>query len=519
MEFLCSPAHPASITIVVLYGTNALIFSLQSFTPAVTAVTMRKPTRDHRSMPIQTVNPATGETVESFAALTDSELEERLTAAHDAFVQWRAQSVATRTTVLGRAAALLDERSEKYAALMTLEMGKTIRSAREEVAKCASALRFYATHATDFVGPERVSLGADGSAIVRYEPIGPVLAVMPWNFPFWQVVRFAAPALAAANVALLKHASNVPQCALALESLFADAGAPHGVFQTLLLESSRVAGVIADDRVAAVTLTGSEAAGREVGAAAGRALKKSVLELGGSDAFIVLADADIAHAARMAAQARTINNGQSCIAAKRFIVAGSVADRFEEAFVRAMTALRVGDPFAENTDVGPLATPVIRDEVHDQVQRTVAAGAQLRCGGIMPDGVGNYYPPTVLVEVPPGSAAAVEEVFGPVAAVLRGRDDAELLALANASRFGLGASVWTSDSRRADIFVERIEAGVVCVNRLVASDPRLPFGGVKSSGYGRELAAVGLREFVNIKTVRRAELESAPKAAGNVGAE
>jgi succinate-semialdehyde dehydrogenase/glutarate-semialdehyde dehydrogenase len=406
--------------------------------------------------------------------------------------------------VLARAGELLESEAGAHGRLMTTEMGKLLGAAQDEARKCALACRYYAEHAEAFLLPE-VAPAADQAGAtdaVHFQPLGVVLAVMPWNFPFWQVIRFAAPALAAGNVGLLKHASNVPQCALALEDLFRRAGAPEGVFQALLIGSDRVGSVIADERVAAVTVTGSEAAGRDVAAAAGRAIKKTVLELGGSDPFLVLPSADLDRAVTTAVKARVINNGQSCIAAKRFVVAEAIYDRFAERFVAAMRALRVGDPMAADTDVGPLATPAIRDGVADQVARSIAAGARLLVGGRALDGPGNFYQPTVLADMPPAAPAATEEVFGPVAALFRARDADQALALANGTSFGLGASVWTRDRAEAERFARELEAGSVFVNGMVASDPRFPFGGVKRSGYGRELGIFGLREFVNVKTVR-----------------
>jgi succinate-semialdehyde dehydrogenase/glutarate-semialdehyde dehydrogenase len=453
-------------------------------------------------MPIATTNPATGEVLRTFAAHDDAHVEAALAAAARAAADWRRVPPAARAAVVGRAADVLDRRREEFARLMTLEMGKPVQAARDEAAKCAAACRYYAEHGPRFVAPETRVDDAQGVGRVRYDPLGVVLAVMPWNFPFWQVVRFAAPALAAGNVGLLKHASNVPQCALALEELFREAGAPEGAFQTLLVGSARVGALIADPRVAAVTLTGSEGAGAAVGAAAGRALKPSVLELGGSDPFVVLPSADVDAAARTAVAARTINNGQSCIAAKRFVVHAAVYDRFVAQFADGMRALRVGDPMDDATQVGPLASAQTRDDVADQVRRTVAAGARLVCGGAAADGPGFYYPPTVLADVTPDMPAAAEETFGPVAAVLRAADADDALRLANATPYGLGASVWTRDDAEAARFEAGVDAGAVFFNAQVVSDPRLPFGGVKRSGYGRELADVGLRAFVNVKTVR-----------------
>jgi succinate-semialdehyde dehydrogenase / glutarate-semialdehyde dehydrogenase len=452
-------------------------------------------------MAIETINPATGERVQSFAALTAREIDERLDAAHRAFLSWRLVPIGERVQVLRRAAELLEARKAEYGRLMTIEMGKPIKAGVDEAAKCATACRYYAEHAEEFLADEMIS-STHERGFAAFQPIGVVLAVMPWNFPFWQVIRFAAPALAAGNVGLLKHSSNVPQCALALEQLFIDAGAPGGAFQTLLIGSEPVAGIIADDRVAAVTLTGSEAAGASVAAAAGKAIKKSVLELGGSDPFIVMPSADLDAAVKTAVTARTINNGQSCIAAKRFIVAEPIADAFTERFVQRMRSLEIGDPLLESTQIGPLATRKIRDDLHDQVMRSVAAGATIATGGRPRDGAGWYYEPTVLVNVSPSTPAFREETFGPLAVIVRARDLDHAIELANDSRFGLASSVWTSDEAETDRFVRDLAAGSVFVNAMVASDPRFPFGGIKKSGYGRELGEFGIREFVNIKTVR-----------------
>jgi succinate-semialdehyde dehydrogenase / glutarate-semialdehyde dehydrogenase len=452
-------------------------------------------------MAIETVNPSTGERVRAFAELTPREIEERVVRAYAAAALWRRTPMDERLRVVRRAGELLDERKEQYGRLMTLEMGKPIAAAASEAAKCATTCRYYADHAPEFLADERVAVDGERS-FVTFEPLGVVLAVMPWNFPFWQVMRFAAPAVAAGNVGLLKHSSNVPQCALALEELFTDAGAPAGVFQTLLIGSKAVAGILADERVAAATLTGSEGAGSSVASTAGKHIKKTVLELGGSDPFIVMPSADLDAAVKAAVSARTINNGQSCIAAKRFIVAESIADEFTRQFVDGMRALRVGDPMDERTDIGPLAMPAIRDDLHDQVQRSVAAGATLALGGKPRDGAGWFYEPTVLTNVPEHAPAFCEETFGPLAAIVRAKDTSDAIRLANATRFGLGASAWTRDARETERFARELAAGSVFVNAIVASDPRFPFGGIKASGYGRELSAFGLREFVNIKTVR-----------------
>jgi succinate-semialdehyde dehydrogenase/glutarate-semialdehyde dehydrogenase len=452
-------------------------------------------------MAIETINPTTGERLHAYPALTDREIDEKLEIAHRAAKGWRATPMEERVGVVRRAGELLEQRKTEYGRLMTLEMGKPIKAAVEEAAKCAVACRFYADHAREFLRDETVVEGSE-RGFVAFEPIGVVLAVMPWNFPFWQVIRFAAPALAAGNVGLLKHASNVPRCALAMEQLFEEAGAPGGVFQTLLIGPDPVARILADDRVAAATLTGSEAAGSSVAATAGKHIKKTVLELGGSDPFIVMPSADFGTVVKTAVTARTINNGQSCIAAKRFIVAESIADEFTDAFVERMRALIVGDPMDERTNIGPLATGKIRDDLHDQVQRSIAGGAMLLLGGRPRDGAGFFYEPTVLGNVSTDSPVFREETFGPVAAIIRARDADHAIELANDSRFGLGASAWTRNEAEIEQFARGLVAGNVFINGMVASDPRFPFGGVKKSGYGRELSAVGMREFVNIKTVR-----------------
>jgi succinate-semialdehyde dehydrogenase/glutarate-semialdehyde dehydrogenase len=383
---------------------------------------------------------------------------------------------------------------------MTAEMGKTLKGARDEAVKSAWGCRYYAENAEQFLRDEQVAIEG-GTSYVAYQPIGPVLAVMPWNFPFWQVFRFAAPALMAGNVGLLKHASNVPQCALAIEDIFRRAGFPEGAFQTLLIGSADVPRLIDDARVMAVTLTGSEPAGRQVASQAGRQIKKTVLELGGSDPFIVMPSANLQAAAATAVKARTINNGQSCIAAKRFIVAEAIAGDFEQRFVAGMQALKIGDPMDETVDVGPLATPQILEDLDKQVQKSVAAGARVLTGGKRLDQPGNYYAPTVLAGIPENAPAYREELFGPVASLFRVPDLDAAISLANDSTFGLGASVWTNDDQERRRFIDDIEAGQVFVNGMTASDPRLPFGGVKASGYGRELSTFGIREFVNIKTV------------------
>ena len=450
---------------------------------------------------IATVNPATGETVETFTAHTGAEVEQKLRRAVEAFEQHRRRSFEERARLLVQVAGLLERHEDRYARLMALEMGKPLAGGAGEVAKCAWACRYYADNGARFLADERVDVGRD-TAFVRHQPLGVVLAVMPWNFPFWQVMRFAAPALMAGNVGLLKHASNVPQCALALEELFADAAYGEGVFQTLLIGSSQVEQVVRDPRVAAVTLTGSKAAGRAVASQAGDEIKKSVLELGGSDPFIVLESADLETAAQTAVQARIVNNGQSCIAAKRFIVVESLARRFEQELARRFEALVVGPPTDPKTQVGPLASKQQLEELEQQVRRSVEAGARLVVGGERAPGKGFYYRPTLLADVPLDAPAAVQETFGPVAALFTVKDVGEAIALANRSELGLGSSVWTRDEDEQRRCIDELEAGSVFVNQMVASDPRLPFGGVKQSGYGRELGALGIREFVNAKTVR-----------------
>jgi succinate-semialdehyde dehydrogenase/glutarate-semialdehyde dehydrogenase len=452
-------------------------------------------------MAIETINPATGAHVRRFDAHTPAQLETRLARAADAARAWRDTRTADRARVVAQAGALLDRDRERYARLMTLEMGKLIGAARDEAAKCANTCRYYAEHAHTMLAAKHVA--AEGEqARVEFHPLGVVLAVMPWNFPFWQVMRFAAPALLAGNVGLLKHASNVPQCALALEELFTEAGAPRGVFQTLLIPSSGVETVLADRRVAAATLTGSEGAGSQVAATAGRHLKKTVLELGGSDPFIVMPSADLDRAVDVAVRARTINNGQSCIAAKRFIVHTDIADAFTARFVKAMEALVVGDPMDEATQVGPLCSAQALTDLESQVNRSVAQGARVLCGGGRIDGAGYFFQPTVLTDIPPESPAYTDEMFGPVASLFVARDIDDAIRIANDTRFGLGASAWTRDAAEARRFARELDSGSVFVNAMVASDPRFPFGGVKASGYGRELSAFGLREFVNVKTVR-----------------
>jgi succinate-semialdehyde dehydrogenase/glutarate-semialdehyde dehydrogenase len=451
-------------------------------------------------MAIASVNPATGEKLKEFTAFSDSEIEKRLKLAEHAFAHHRRRPFAKRAQLMMAAAGLLDQEKDKLARTITLEMGKLFHTAQDEIVKCARACRFFAENSERFLEDEVAQTDAARS-YVRYEPLGPVLAIMPWNFPFWQVLRFAAPALMAGNVGLLKHASNVPQCALEIERLFCRAGFEDGVFQTLLIEPNQVEKVIIDTRVKAVTLTGSEKAGSAVASTAARQIKKSVLELGGSDAFIVMPSADFESALSTAIKARTINTGQSCIAAKRLFIADNIYDEFLKQFVERTRALKVGDPMDETTEIGPLATEQILQGVHEQVQKSIAAGAKLLTGGNRIHGPGFFYEPTVLVDVPKESPAAREEVFGPVASIFRVRDAADAIEMANDSTFGLGASAWTNDSAEQELFSSELETGMVFINAMVASDPRLPFGGVKRSGFGRELGAAGIREFTNPKTI------------------
>jgi succinate-semialdehyde dehydrogenase/glutarate-semialdehyde dehydrogenase len=456
------------------------------------------------AMAIQTTNPATGEVVKTFDPLSADEIEARLARAHAAFVEHRSTTFADRARWMRAAADLLDAEREQIAVTMTTEMGKTIRAARAEAAKCATGMRFYAEHAESFLADEPLAdPGAVGArqAYGRYQPLGVVLAVMPWNFPLWQVVRFAAPALMAGNVGLLKHASNVPQCALYLEDVFARAGFPEGCFQSLLIGASQVEAILRDPRVAAATVTGSEPAGRSVASICGDEVKKTVLELGGSDAYVVMPSADLDRAAQVAVTARTQNNGQSCIAAKRFIVHTDVFDAFADRFVATMEALAVGDPLDESTDIGPIATEQGRRDLTELVADAVDRGATVRCGGNAVDGAGWFYEPTVIADITPEMRLFAEEAFGPVATLLRAADLDEALALANATSFGLGSNAWTQDPAEQDRFITGLEAGAVFINGMTTSYPELPFGGIKRSGYGRELSAAGIREFCNLKTV------------------
>ncbi len=451
-------------------------------------------------MAIASINPATGETLKTFEALTAEEIETKLQRADDAFRSYRETSFAQRAAWMLRASEILENEKNEFARTITIEMGKPIKGAVGEAEKCALVCRYYAENAERHLANEVVETDATRS-YVRFQPLGPVLAVMPWNFPFWQVFRFAAPALMAGNVGLLKHSSNVPQCALAIEDIFRRAGFPEGTFQTLLIGTQPVQSILEDRRVTAATLTGSEPAGRSVAGIAGKQIKKTVLELGGSDPFIVMPTADIGKAVSTAVKSRTINNGQSCIAAKRFIVHGNIYEQFESQFVKEMKALRVGDPLDEKTDIGPLATEQIQKDVDDQVKTSVAAGAVVLTGGKKLDRKGNFYEPTVLTNIPKNSPAYSKEVFGPVAMLFRVNNFDEAIQLANDTTFGLGSSAWTNDDNERERFIDELEAGCVFINGMVASDPRLPFGGVKNSGYGRELGEFGIREFVNIKTV------------------
>jgi succinate-semialdehyde dehydrogenase/glutarate-semialdehyde dehydrogenase len=452
-------------------------------------------------MSITTINPATGKIIRTFEPYTAARVNESIDRAAAAFREQRRTSFAERAKHMRNAAGILDAECRELGRLMTQEMGKPHKAAIAEAEKCATACRYYADNAERFLADEPVRM-EEGKAWVAFQPIGVVLAIMPWNFPFWQVFRFAAPALMAGNVGILKHASNVPQCALAIEDIFRRAGFIDGAFQTLLVGSDAVEGIIADPRVAAVTLTGSEGAGRSVAAAAGKNIKKSVLELGGSDPFVVMPSADFEAAVSTAVTARMINNGQSCIAAKRFIIHEKIYDKFLEKFVARVSAIRVGDPMDETTELGPLATAAIRDGLDAQVKASVVKGARLLTGGKKLDREGYYYAPTVLADIPSDAPAARDELFGPVASVFKAKDLTDAIRIANGTSFGLGASAWTRDDAEQDRFVAEIESGLLFINGMVASDSRLPFGGVKNSGFGLELGEFGIREFVNIKSVR-----------------
>jgi len=464
---------------------------------------------------ISTVNPATGEEVTTFEALTEEEIDQKIQRAADTFREYRKTSFAERSRMVLRAAEILDEEAEEFGILMTSEMGKTLAAATAEAQKCARGCRYYAENAERFMADEEIELRG-AKTYVRYEPLGPILAIMPWNFPFWQVFRHAAPALMAGNVILLKHASNVPQCALAIEDIIHRAGFPEGVLQTLLIGSGQVQSVIDDPRVRAVTLTGSEGAGRSVGAEAGENIKPSVLELGGSDPFIVMPSADLEKAVSTAVTSRTLNNGQSCVNAKRIIVHEEIAEEFERRFVESMAALRVGDPMSEDTDMGPLATSQMLEDVADQVRKSVEAGARVLTGGEPMDEPGNFYPPTVITDIPKDSPAYREEIFGPVASLFRVGGIDEAIHLANDTAFGLSSSAWTNDPVEQERFINEIEAGMVYVNRMTESTPEIPFGGAKNSGYGRELSHFGIHEFTNVKTVW---IDESAEAAGTTAAE
>ena len=451
-------------------------------------------------MAIATINPSTAEIVRTFDELTDAQIDDKLRLAEDAFRRFRRTSIAARAEMMLRAASILESEADALGRVMTLEMGKLAKAGRDEALKCAWGCRFYAEHTAHLLADLPIATNA-AESFVRYQPLGAILAVMPWNFPFWQVFRLVAPALMVGNVVLLKHASNVPQCALLIEEICRRAGFPEGVFQTLLIDVAKLPRLLDDSRIAAVSLTGSEVAGAAVASRAGQQLKKAVLELGGSDPFIVMPSADLPAAVETAVKARVQNNGQSCIAAKRFIVAEPIADAFTQAFTERMRALRVGDPLDPQTELGPLASKRTLADLQGQVERSVAAGARILTGGAPIDRAGYFYPATILTDIAKGSPAYDEELFGPVAALFRVPDIDAAIALANDTRFGLGCSVWTRDPIERARFIDEIEAGQVFVNSMVASDPRLPFGGVKRSGFGRELGEWGVREFVNIKTV------------------
>ncbi|MBA4313627.1 MAG: NADP-dependent succinic semialdehyde dehydrogenase [Chlorobiaceae bacterium] len=451
-------------------------------------------------MPISSINPATGDVIKTFAELTDTEIESKITLAQNVFSSYCKRSFQEKSAMMHNAADILEQEKTKFGAIMTMEMGKPLWAAAEEAAKCAWVCRYYAEKSEQFLADESVQTTASKSYI-KYQPMGIVFAIMPWNFPFWQVFRFAAPAVMAGNVGLLKHASNVPQCALAIEDIFRRAGFPEGAFQSLLIGSDKVSKVIEDDRIKAVTLTGSEPAGRSVASIAGKAIKKTVLELGGSDPFIVMSSANIEEAAKVAVKARTINNGQSCIAAKRFIIHYKIYKEFSKLFVEEMEKLKVSDPMLDDCDVGPLATPALLNELEQQVKTSIKMGARILTGGHRIDKPGNYFEPTILTDIPKDSPAYSQELFGPVASLFKVNNIDDAIRLANDSPFGLGASAWTKIVTEKQQFIDELQNGSVFINGMVASDPRLPFGGVKNSGYGRELGIFGIREFVNIKTI------------------
>ncbi|MFA7418229.1 MAG: NAD-dependent succinate-semialdehyde dehydrogenase [Melioribacteraceae bacterium] len=451
-------------------------------------------------MAIQTINPATGKVVKTFDSLTTSQVNEKIDQTHEAFLEWRNVSFASKSELMKKAAGILRDRKNEFGKILTLEMGKPIVQAIAEVEKCALACDYYADNAEIILNEEIVSTDASES-YVRFDPLGIILAIMPWNFPFWQVFRFAAPALMAGNVCLLKHASNVPMSAMAIEEIFMQAGFPQSTFQTLLIESSAVEEILNNSKVKATTLTGSEPAGKKVAETCGKVLKKTVLELGGSDPFIILEDADVDAAVKTALTARLINNGQSCIAAKRFIVVDNTYDEFERKFVELMKKVKVGDPMNTETELGPIAREDLLLELEDQVKRSVKKEAKVLCGGKRMDREGYYFEPTILANVLPETPAYEEEIFGPVAILIKAKDETDAIRIANDSPYGLGASLWTSNIERAKMLAVKIESGAVFINGMVKSDPRLPFGGIKNSGYGRELSHYGIKEFVNIKTV------------------
>jgi len=451
-------------------------------------------------MPLETLNPANEESVKVFDEMTDKAVDEIISSCHKEFIEWRKLSYSHRKPYMLKAARILNEETERYAKILTLEMGKTITQARAEVKKCAWVCEYYAENTESILKEELIETDA-AESFVQFDPLGIVLAVMPWNFPFWQVFRFAAPALMAGNGALLKHASNVPQSALAIEEIFHKAGFPENIFRTLMIGSSKVSRVIENPLVKATTLTGSEFAGKKVAETCGANLKKSVMELGGSDPFIVLENADIELASSTAVTARLLNNGQSCIAAKRFIVVESIYDEFETLFLKKMRSIKIGDPMDEETDLGPMAREDLMLELHEQVRRSVEMGATVILGGKPLEGKGYYYPPTIITNLIPGMPAYEDELFGPVASLIKVKNEDEAIRVANDSVFGLGASLWTSDINKAKLLATKIQAGSVFINGLVKSDPRLPFGGINISGYGRELSHYGIKEFVNIKTV------------------
>jgi len=451
-------------------------------------------------MAIASINPATGEVLKTFEPLTAAQIEAKLSLAAKTFETFRKTSFAERARMMNKAADILESEKESLGKLMTLEMGKTYRSAVDEAVKSAWGCRYYAENAERFMADEVIETTASRS-YVHYQPLGPILVVMPWNYPFWQVFRFIAPGLMAGNVGVLKHASNVPQCALKIEEIMLRAGFPEGAFQTLLIGVKEVDAILNDPRIQAATLTGSEEAGKQVGMSAAKSIKKVVLELGGSDPFIVMPSANLDDAVATAVKARVGNNGQSCIAAKRFIIADEIADKFERAFVSKMESLKVGDPMDAKTDVGPLATAGAVESLQADVQKSIDAGAKVLTGGKPNGGPGYFYPPTVLINVPKNSPAGSEELFGPVASLFRVKNAQDAVRVANDHRYGLGASAWTNDDRERDLFIKELEAGMVFINQMVASDPRVPFGGVKRSGHGRELSINGIREFTNIKTV------------------